>query len=109
MKAATLVSRASEKDLYDLAWFCKEDDRLDIAKLITFGKEVDGGMNGEAVLTSLVGAELRESACDFSLNKSPREVLTEVARVQKSLIQAAERYLRAQPAPPIAALIRKLK
>ena len=109
MKAATLVSRASEKDLYDLAWFFREDNQLDIAKLIALGKEVDGGTNGEAILTSLVGAEMHESACDFSLSQSPKEVLTEVVRVQKSLIQGVKSHLREQPAPPIAALIRKLR
>jgi hypothetical protein len=109
MKAATLVSRASEKDLYDLAWFFREDDQLDIANLIALGKEVDGGMNGEAVLTSLVGVEMYESACDFSLSQNPKGVLTEVARVQKSLIQGVRSHLREQPAPPIAELIRKLR
>ena len=109
MKAATLVSRASEKDLYDLAWFFGEDEQLDIANLIALGLEVDGGMNGEAVLTSLVGAEMHESACDFSLSQSAKEVLTEVARVKKSLIQCVKNHLREQPAPPIARLIRMLK
>ena len=33
MKAATLVSRASEKDLYDLAWFFEQDEQLDVARL----------------------------------------------------------------------------
>jgi hypothetical protein len=109
MKAATLVSRASEKDLYDLAWFFRQDDQLDIADLIELGKEVDGGMTAEAVLTSLVAAEMQESACDFSLSQNPEEVLSEVVRVQKSLIQGVTSHLKEQPAPPIAALIQKLK
>ncbi len=92
-----------------LAWFFREDNQLDIANLIALGKEVDGGTNGEAILTSLVGAEMHESACDFSLSQSPKEVLTEVVRVQKSLIQGVKSHLREQPAPPIAALIRKLR
>jgi len=109
MKAATLVSRAAEKDLYDLAWLFEQDDGLDVARLITLGSEVDGGINGEALLISLVGTEMRESACGFSLTRSPAEVLAEVIRVRKSLIQGVESYLRNQPAPPIAALIRKLR
>ncbi len=109
MKAATLVSRASEKDLYDLVWFFEQDEHLDIANLIALGKEVDGGMNGEAVLISLVGAEMRESACHFSLSQSPKEVLAEVVRVKKSLIQGVESHLRERPLLPIGELIRRLR
>ena len=50
MKAATLVSRTGEKDLYDLAWFFERDHGLDVPTLIALGKEVDAGMKGEAVL-----------------------------------------------------------
>jgi hypothetical protein len=109
MKAATLVSRASEKDLYDLAWFFERDDELDLPTLIALGEQVDSGMNGEAVLISLVGAEMRKSACDFSLNQSPEEVFAQVTRVQRGLIEGVETYLQKQPAPPIAALIRRLR
>jgi hypothetical protein len=108
-KAATLVSRASEKDLYDLAWFFRQDDRLDVATLIALGREVDSGVNGEAILISLVGTTMRKSACTFSESLSPEDVLKEVVRVQKSLIESTELYLRIRPAPPIAELIRKLR
>jgi len=108
MKAATLVRRASEKDLYDLAWFFERDDRLDVPTLIALGEEVDGGMNGEAVLISLVGTEMRKSACGFSRSQSPTDVLAEVTRVREGLIRGVESHLRNQPAPPIAALIRML-
>ncbi len=108
-KAATLVSRASEKDLYDLAWFFAQDEQLDVPRLIALGKEVDGGVNAEAVLVSLVGTEMRESACDFSLTRSPKEVLEEVTRVRNGLIQGVETFLRNQPPPPIAELVRRLR
>jgi len=109
MKAATLVSRASEKDLYDLAWFFEQDDRLDVPTLIALGREVDAGVNGEAILISLVGTTMRKSACGFSRIQTPEEVLAKVVRVQKSLIKLTERYLRKQQAPPIAQLIHKLR
>ena len=109
MKAATLVSRASEKDLYDLAWFFANDERLDVPTLMALGKEVDGGVNAEAVLISLVGTEMHESACDFSLSRSAKEVLEEVTRVRTGLIEGMETALRNQPAPPIAELIRRLR
>jgi len=109
MKAATLVSRASEKDLYDLAWFFEQETQLDVPTLIALGKEVDGGMNEEALLISLVGTQMRESACGFSVTQSPTEVLAVVTRVQEGLIEGVKSHLREQPAPPIAALIRKLR
>jgi len=109
MKAATLVSRASEKDLYDLSWFFEQDDGLDVPALIALGKEVDGGMDGESLLISLVGTEMRRSACGFSLTQSPEQVFADVTRVQEGLIRGVESHLRNQPAPPIAALIRKLR
>ena len=109
MKAATLVSRASEKDLYDLSWLFTHDRRLDVPTLIGLGREVDGGMNGEGLLISLVGTDMRESACGFSLTESPADVLAAVTRVKEGLIRGVERYLRDLPAPPIARLIRALK
>ncbi|HEX9735442.1 MAG TPA: nucleotidyl transferase AbiEii/AbiGii toxin family protein [Thermoanaerobaculia bacterium] len=109
MKAATLVSRASEKDLYDLTWFFRQDDGLDVPTLLALGKEVDGGVNGEAVLISLVGTQMRESACDFSLTESAADVHAQVTGTRKALIQGVEIYLRDQAAPPIAGLIEKLR
>lgn len=108
MKAATLVSRASEKDLYDLAWFFEQEEHLDVPTLIALGKQVDGGMNGEALLISLVGAKMHESACRFSLTERPSDVLARVRRVREGLIQGVESHLRKQPPPPIAALLRTL-
>jgi hypothetical protein len=109
MKAATLVGRASEKDLYDLSWLFDQERQLDVATLIALGKEIDAGMDGEAVLISLVGTPMRESACDFSLTQSAAEVLAEVTRVREGLIRGFEGHLRQRPAPPIAELIRKLR
>jgi hypothetical protein len=109
MKAATLVSRAGEKDLYDLMWMFDQVSDLEVGALIALGEEVDGGMNAEAVLMNLVGTDLRESACHFSLTQSADEVYADVTVLQKSLAQGVESFLRGQPAPPIAELIRKLK
>ena len=109
MKSATLVSRGSEKDLYDLHWLFNQEHELDMPALIALGTEVDGGMNAEALLTNLVGTALRESACDFSLTQKPAAVYAVVTRLQKSLVRGAEIFLRGQPVPPIATLIRKLR
>ncbi len=109
MKAATLVSRGSEKDLYDLSWLFDQDRVLTVPTLIALGTEVDGGMNAEALLINLVATELRESACDFSLTQKAGEVHLVVKGLQKDLVRGAESYLRGQPAPPIAALLRRLR
>lgn len=109
MKAATLVSRGSEKDLYDLAWLFDQDEELSVASILELGALIDGGMNAEALLTSLVGTELHESACDFSYSRSAREVFEEVTRVQGSLVEGLHSFLRGQSAPPISALIRTLR
>lgn len=108
MKAATLVSRASEKDLYDLSWFFEQEGELDVPTLLALGKEVDAGMNGESLLISLVGARLDESACRFSLSESPSQVLARVTRVREGLIQGVESYLENRPPPRIADLIDRL-
>ena len=109
MKAATLVSRGGEKDLYDLQWLFEQDSGLDVPTLIALGAEIDGGMNAEALLINLVGTELHESACDFSLTQKAGDVYAVITRLQKSLVRGVESFLRGQPAPPIAALIRKLR
>jgi len=66
-------------------------------------------MNAEVLLTNLVGTELRESACDFSLTQKAGDVYAVVTRFQKNLVRGVESFLRGQSAPPIAALIRKLR
>ena len=109
MKAATLVSRGSEKDLYDLHWLFDQESELNLATLIALGTEVDGGMHAEALLTNLVGTQLRESACDFSLTQGSGDVYAVVTRLQKSLVRGIESFLRGRPAPSIAALVRKLR
>ncbi len=109
MKAATLVSRCSEKDLYDLMWLFKQASDLDVPALIALGEEVDGGMNAEAVFLNLVGTDLHKSASNFSLSQPADEVFADVTTLQKSLTQGVESFLRGQPPPPIAELIRKLK
>jgi hypothetical protein len=109
MKCATLVSRASEKDLYDLAWLFSQVRQLDVPALIALGREIDGGMNAEGVLISLVGTEPVESACGFSRTEGAAEVLATVRRVRQALVDGLEAALRAQPTPPIAELIKRLK
>lgn len=47
-------------------------------------------MNGEAVLISLVGTEMQESACDFSLSETPEEVLSRVVACKKHSFEVSK-------------------
>ena len=61
MKAASLISSCSEKDLYDLLWLFNAYPDKELSELIELGRTVDAGMNGEALVYSMAGAGL-ESA-----------------------------------------------
>ncbi len=53
MKAATLVSRCSEKDLYDLILFFEEFSDYRISNLVEMGSEIGSGINGETLMYSI--------------------------------------------------------
>jgi hypothetical protein len=108
MKAATLVSRCSEKDLYDLLWLFENFPDLHLSDLIQSGFEIDGGVNAENMLGSVAGASLRKEACEFSLDKkvSSQEVFTRIQKFQKDLKHHLVAYLRAQPTPELGKLIK---
>jgi hypothetical protein len=108
-KAATLVSRCSEKDLYDLRWLFQQDPGLDLGDLLALGARIDGGLTAEGALISLAGTEPRLAACGFSLSQADREVLDEVKALKRSLEKGLEQIARGQPAPAIGKLVRTLK
>jgi hypothetical protein len=109
MKAATLVSRCAEKDLYDLLWLFRQEPDLTLEGLVELGSEIDGGMSAEAVLTSLVGTTLSKSSCQFSSTETPAAVFRKVSSLKKKLARGFERIARAQPAPEIGELMRRLR
>lgn len=65
MKVAALVSRCSEKDLFDLDWLIKQLKDFDTDEIIREGATIDTGLNVETLLISLQGATLRKEACHF--------------------------------------------
>ena len=109
MKAATLVSRCSEKDLYDLLWLLAEQSAIGVEDLVTLGVQIDGGMNAEAALMSIVGTNLRRSACGFSLTQDAGEVYRAIRSLKRGLEQSFEKLAKEQPLPEIGELIRKLR
>lgn len=111
IKAATLVSRCSEKDLYDLMWLFEHIPGLNFEKLIDLGRKIDRGVNGEAVLLSISGTQLSEEACDFALSPhiDKKEVHQNLIQFQKELIQNLVLFLKQQPALPLKELVKKIK
>ncbi len=108
MKSATLVSRAGEKDLYDMQWLLKHFP-LGPAEWIALGQSVDLGMNPQSILASLAGKKLREEACDFGMGVSPAEIFKSVSAFQKKLIQELVDYIKSLPTPPLGTLVKRLR
>lgn len=108
MKAATLVSRCSEKDLFDLLWLFEVFPERQLSDLIGQGFEIDAGVNAENMLASIAGTILRESACDFSLDgeMSKMDVYKKVQNFQKQLKKQLFAYLKSQPTPELGRLVK---
>ena len=103
MKVACLVSRASEKDLFDLDWILGRIPKWEIAELIELGKQFDGGLNVESMLISLQGSILRKEACAFILPKSQltaEEVYKLITALRQKFIQRLLVYEKNQAASP---------
>lgn len=114
-KASTLVSRASEKDLYDLIWLFGAFPDLDFEKLIDLGRQIDSGLTGESILISISGTTLSEEACEFAIGKkgihprSGREIYNQVLKFRRELVRGVAAYLRKEPLPPLGELVRSLE
>ena len=66
MKAAALVSRCSEKDLYDLLWLFDAFPERELAELIELGRTVDRGVTGETLVYRIGSTELDRAACGLT-------------------------------------------
>jgi hypothetical protein len=113
MKIATLVSRCSEKDLYDLLWLKEHGPWPDIATRLALGREIDGGVDAENVLAGLAMARLKIESCTFaeSLGVPGPTVLSRIEALRAELETELVEYLEHGGAtdPRIAPLIRKLR
>lgn len=111
LKGAALLSRCSEKDLYDLRWLRANRPGLDTAKLASAAARVDAGANPESFLISLSGAGLSEAACSFAAAQGvgAAEAFREVTALRKSLLKDFKALAAAAPAPAIAPLIARLR
>jgi hypothetical protein len=113
MKIATLVSRCSEKDLYDLVWLKAVAPWPTAPELVALGREVDRGFDAESVLISLAAADLKLASCGFAAGHGvpAKDVLARIKAFHQEMQASVMDYLEAggAPAPAIGALIRRLR
>lgn len=104
-KAACLISRCSEKDLFDLHWFFSKLGGIDVQELVEAGSSIDGGLTTETLLISLEGAILRKDACHFLLPSSKMTVddaYRNILKLRQDLIDAVLVYEKTLPPSPDA-------
>lgn len=90
MKMGTLISRVSEKDLFDLAWLFEHMENPDLAELVKQASLIDGGIVPETLLYTLSATTPREEACHFTLPHDAlksKDVLKKIQGFKKQLIQ----------------------
>lgn len=113
MKMATIVSRCSEKDLYDLKWlFEKAFSGLSLTDKFARGFEIDAGLDLESALTSLANAVLHVRACGFAIDHgvSAKIVYDEIEAFRVNLAKGIIRELKAHPkSSTLSEVIAKLK
>ncbi len=110
MKSACLISRCSEKDLFDLDWLLARKREWQIGELIEHGSKIDLGLNPESLLVSLKGASLRKEACHFLLPGSPISVIqaySKITNLHQTLIRKILEYEKKLPPSPEAQNLRK--
>ncbi|HAH07396.1 MAG TPA: hypothetical protein DCM05_12905 [Elusimicrobia bacterium] len=111
MKAAALLSRCAEKDLFDLFFILEGREGLSVESLVERAAALDAGATPENLLIAVLGAELREEACDFSLDPAwtAKAVFQRVSRFRGELAKAFDALAKKQPLPPIGKLIEKVR
>jgi hypothetical protein len=99
MKIATLVSRCSEKDLYDLIWLFDNYRTPVVDEFAILGGMIDMGVSEESILISLSCAQLRESACHFAeeAGVGAAVVFKKINSFKENLIRQYSTYLRQKP------------
>lgn len=103
MKVACLVSRSSEKDLFDLDWMFEHMGEPGAAELVAMGSKLDGGVSVETLLISLAGSMLRKEACRFLLPGSPltpEGAYRRVLALRERLVSSLVAYEETMPLPP---------
>ena len=110
MKAATLVSRCSEKDLYDLLWLFGAFPDRRFTDLIELGQDFDGGVTGEALVYSIGSAGLEQDACGFAIDfgASAAAVFAGIRKLQRELLAALDRHLTTHTQDTLGDVVRRI-
>ncbi|TBR17372.1 hypothetical protein EPO15_17050 [bacterium] len=110
LKAAALLSRASEKDLYDLRWILARRPKMTIAGLLASAAVFDAGADAENLLISLTGTELDEESCGFGLKGASKErIFLEVCDFKAGLVRGLRALAKKGPPSPIADLVKRAR
>ena len=111
MKAATLVSRCGEKDLYDLIWLCNAFPDRPLPDLIELGRTVDGGVTGETLVYSIGSTRLEREACGFAVEfgVSAADVFRQLTAFQRDLLTTLDRHLTSGATSPLRDLVRRIR
>lgn len=111
MKAAALVSRCAEKDLYDLLWILERLPEYPLSRLVELGLRLDAGADPEGLIIGVSGSEPREEACAFALEPplTAKEVFRRVSAFRAELLLALRKLAEGQPPPAFGELIRRLR
>lgn len=103
MKFSCLISRCSEKDLFDLDWIIAHCSPIPISQLVELGAIFDGGLTVETLLISLHGSKLRQEACNFLLpnaTATAEETYRKIINLQKQLVRDLLSYEKTLQYPP---------
>ncbi len=108
LKAAALVSRCGEKDLFDALWLIEHSANRSLEEFVQAALRFDAGADAEGLIAAAGGAIVSKEACGFS--ETPRdEVARQLERFRKSLIRGLKAIAQKEKAPPIAELLRRVK
>lgn len=108
MKIACLVSRCSEKDLYDLDWIFKKMGTPEVKDLVSMGQGMDAGLNVETLLISLNGTALRKEACDFAIPSSGMTVDKAYQIIKKLKSKLIKSLLEYEEKSPPSEMVKEL-
>ena len=111
MKAAALVSRCSEKDLYDLLWLFDAFPERELAELIELGRTVDRGVTGETLIYSIGSTELDRAACTFAVEfgTSAATVYSRISALLRELLTALDLHLSRNATSTLREVVRRVR
>ncbi|MCX5790595.1 MAG: nucleotidyl transferase AbiEii/AbiGii toxin family protein [Elusimicrobia bacterium] len=111
LKAAAIVSRCAEKDLFDLFWLLERKPGFTVKDLLVVAQRFDAGATAENMLLSLLGAKLDKESCDFSLDPKlgPGKIHRRLSRFKTELSRALRAAAKEGPPEPLAELVRRIR